>query len=119
MSTPADMPAAAVTIPTVVVPAPDSALDAACAELASIQPEADRLAARVDELRSLIKEELGRRVPEGSTEVLLDSPYLDGMRRLVAKSKMVFDSRRFKAEDLETYCRYAKKQTSWYFERAK
>lgn len=119
MSTPADMPAAAAFVPPVITPEKDSALDFACAELASIQPEADRLAARVEELKATIKTELGKYVPDGGTEVILNSPYLDGARRLVAKSKMVFDSRKFKAADLATYCLYAKKQTSWYFEKVK
>lgn len=102
-------------LPVQVVPEPGSRLDQLCAELGSLEPEAERMVERLETLKNAIKGELARLLPEGDTaaKAILRSPYLPEPRQLAASTRWIFDAKKCKAENPLIYATYAKQSTSW------
>lgn len=72
----------------------------------------DAAAEQLKAITDAIKLELTQAAPEGYTRIGLDGPDGPPLRLTYAESWRV-DSRKLKAEDPETYVRYAKKSGSW------
>lgn len=88
------------------------------ASYADAKAQADAAAERLAAIKDGIKAELAALAPEGSTKIALlgsDGPPLT----LVHSESWRVDARKLKAEDPETYVRYAKKSESWTLAAAK
>lgn len=82
------------------------------ASYADAKAEADGAAERLATIKDAIKAELIAAAPEGSLKIALlgeDGPPL----QLTHSESWRVDSRKLKAEEPETYVRYAKKSESW------
>lgn len=105
------------TVPTEAqaFPVPATAterLAALHAEYADAKAAADGAAERLTAIKDGIKAEMAAAAPEGQTKIVLtgfDGPTL----QLTYAESWRVDSRKLKAEDPETYVRYAKKSGSW------
>lgn len=100
--------------PCDVRPDPGTRLAALHAQYPALKAEADAGAERLKACTDGIKAELGAQLPEGAIRGLLRDPAGQAPPLALTYSETWrFDSRRFKAEDPETYVRYAKKSGSW------
>lgn len=88
------------------------------ASYAEAKAAADGAAERLADVKDAIKAELMALAPEGSTKIALTGPDGPTLTLVHAESWRV-DSRKLKAEDPETYVRYAKKSESWTLAAAK
>jgi hypothetical protein len=95
-----------------ISPEPDTRLDQLAAEYAALKPLADEYAARLESIKDGIKAELAAAAP-GATKVLLACIYLEKPLQLVARTSWRVDMKKLKAEQPETYVRYAVQSTSW------
>lgn len=94
-----------------VEPTPGSRLEQMHAAYADAKAAADDATEKLKAITDAIKLELSQAAPEGATKVDLVGP--GPSLRLSWSETWRFDSRRFKAEDPETYVRYAKKSGAW------
>lgn len=86
-----------------------SQLHAAYDEAAAAAASAN---SHLDAIKTGIKAELATLAPEGSTKIALTGEHGPMLSLVYAESWRV-DSRKLKAEDPETYVRFAKKSGSW------
>jgi hypothetical protein len=98
--------------PGVVQPEPDSRLAQLCARYDAAKIAADDAAGYLKSITDGIKVELAEAAP-GETRVDLVHPALTAPLRLQAKTTWRLDTPRFRAEQPETYVRYAKQSVSW------
>lgn len=95
-----------------VVAGPGTRLEQLQASYADAKAAADEAAERLKGITDGIKAELAAAMPEGAQKVELVGGVGPAMRLTYAESWRV-DARKLKAEDPETYVRYAKKTGSW------
>lgn len=95
-----------------IKPEPDTRLDQLAAEYAALKPLAEEYAQRLESIKDGIKAELASAAP-GATKVLLTCSYLEKPLQLSARTSWRVDMKRLKAEQPETYVRYAVQSTSW------
>ncbi|MCO7192306.1 hypothetical protein [Pseudonocardia sp. McavD-2-B] len=107
------------TPPVVVQPASDSRLEQLLAEWSAKKPQLDALKAEVDTLSKSIKAETMRAAPEGSPEAIVRSPFLDLPLRVYPRTEWRLDAKAMKAEDPQTYVKWARSSTSWRMESVK
>ncbi len=98
---------------TAIPPAPDSRLEQLCAQYDLAKAEATKAADALKAITDGIKNELAALMPEGATEVDLDTPLLARPMRLKAVDAWRVDAKKLKAEAPAIYVRYAVKGTSW------
>jgi hypothetical protein len=99
------------TIPQAAVE-PGSRLEALLAAYAELKPEADEAATRLKSVTDGIKAELAAAAP-GALQVDVAHPALAQPLRLSYVESWALDTKRLKAEDPETYVRYARKGSRW------
>jgi hypothetical protein len=104
--------------PTTVQPLPESRLDQLCAELASVEPEYDRVKARYDELRNAIKTEMAAQAKAGQELMYLQSAYLPPMQYKCYAEWRV-DMKALKSGDPEIYVKHAVRKYVWKLEKVK
>jgi hypothetical protein len=101
------------TLPAVLVGVePGSRLDDLLAAYAVVKPQADELADRLKALTDGIKAELAAAAPS-ETKVDVAHPALPQALRLSYTERWDLDTRRMKAEEPETYVRFARKSGRW------
>lgn len=100
------------TPPVAVTPTPGSRLDTLIEAFADLKPRVDELTTRLKALSDAIKLELTNAAPEAST-IDVWHQALPGPYRLSYVERWDLDTKRLKAEDVETYVRYARKGGSW------
>lgn len=100
------------TPPVAVTPTPGSRLDALIEQFADLKPRVDELTTRLKALSDAIKLELTNAAPEASV-IDVWHQALPGPYRLSYVERWDLDTKRLKAEDVETYVRYARKGGSW------
>lgn len=98
--------------PVVVQPAANSRLDALAAMYRTAKEEADIAAERLKTVTDSIKAELAAAAP-GALKVDLVSPSLPEPLRLQAKTGWRLDTKKLKAEEPQTYVRFAVQSTTW------
>lgn len=98
--------------PATVRPEPDSRLDQLSAQYDLVKAEAEKAAGALKAVTDAIKLELSQLAPD-ATSVDLDSDHLARPLRLNAVTSWRVDANKLKAEDPETYVRYAKQSTAW------
>lgn len=99
-------------IPEVAVVTPGSRLEDLLATYARLKPEADELASRLKSITDAIKAELTSAVP-GAQKIDVTHPALATPLRLSYVESWTLDTKRIKAEDPETYVRFARKGGRW------
>src|SRR5262249_30248739 len=87
-------------------PNASSRLTALCTEYARLKPDLDALTDRVREISEAIKVEAGQQA-WGCSIVDIDLPGFDHTLRVQTRVKWQFDVKRFKADEPESYVRYA------------
>lgn len=95
-----------------VTPNPDTRLEQLAAQYDQAKAEADKAAGALKAITDAIKVELTLSAP-GQNSIDLASDLLAQPLRLMAIESWRVDAKKLKAEDPETYVRYAKKSTSW------
>jgi predicted phage-related endonuclease len=98
---------------TVIKPAPGSRLEQLCAQHDLAKAEARKAEEALAAITDGIKNELAALLPDGATEVDLDTDLLARPLRLKAVESWRVDSKRLRAANPEIYVRYAVKSTSW------
>ncbi|PSK96676.1 hypothetical protein CLV30_12558 [Haloactinopolyspora alba] len=108
------MTAAEIPVPTAVSvqPEPDGRLAQLLGEYDAAKAWADEANARFEAVKDGIKAELAAAAP-GVDQVDVASPSLQQPLRLVHVERWSLDSKRMKAEDPESYVRYARKSGTW------
>lgn len=101
----------------VVQPEPGSRLEDLHSRYAVIKATADAAAKQLKDLTDAIKLELSQAAPEGASSIALTGEAGPPLR-LNWVTSWRLDSRKLKAEDPETYVRYAKQSGSWVLKAA-
>lgn len=85
------------------------------ASYADAKSELDAATETLDAIKAAIKLEMTQAAPEGAEKIELHAPAGSAARplRLTYTRTWRFDSKKFKADDPETYVRYAKQTGSW------
>lgn len=91
---------------------PGSRLEDLLATYAHLKPQAEELATRLKTVTDAIKAELTTRHP-GAVQVDVAHEALAAPLRLSYVESWTLDTKRLKAEDPETYVRYARKGGRW------
>lgn len=99
-------------VPVQVPVAPASRLDDLLASYAELKPKADELAERLKGVTDAIKSELTAAQP-GAQRIDVAHPALAHGLRLTYVERWTLDSKALKADDPETYVRYARKGGAW------
>lgn len=107
MSAPTEPPPAAVVEPT-----PDTRLAQLADAYTSAKAAADEADAHLKTITDAIKIELITAAP-GSNRIDLKSPSLAAPLRMQSRTSWKLDTARLKAEDPETYVRYARQSSYW------
>lgn len=100
---------------SVVQPEPDSRLSALLAEYEQAKPAADEAEKRLKTITDAIKAELTAAAP-GATEIDVAGHV---PVHLSGREEWRLDTKALKAEDPQTYVRFARKSTKWVLTRAK
>lgn len=105
--------------PVSVTPEPGGRLEQLLAQYDDLKAKADEAAARLKTITDGIKAEgAAWGDPVGATAVEFVSPYLAAPLRLSYVESWRLDAKRMKAEDPETYVRFAVKGGSWQLRKA-
>jgi hypothetical protein len=91
---------------------PGSRLEELLATYAVLKPQADELTAQLKAVTDGIKTEMSAAAP-GAQKVDVAHPALAQPLRLSYSERWDLDARRMKAEDPETYVRFARKSGRW------
>lgn len=92
---------------------PGSRLEQLQAAYPAAKAAADEAAAQLKAITDAVKLELTQAAPEGSAKIELRGTDQAPALRLTYSESWRVDARKLKAEDPETYVRYAKKSGAW------